>query len=174
MKSYSVLILFLIFALGFMTRYSFSDPIELNSQTNQKIEKLYSEFQHLFPAIQTINADEVNKRNPVEKAVIVDVRTPAERKVSFIPGSISQTEFEKNNTKYKGFKIIAYCTIGYRSAQFAQTITTLGFEVYNLKGGILSWVNSGLPIVDANGPTRKVHVYGRKWNLIPKSYEAIW
>jgi hypothetical protein len=30
-------------------------------------------------------------------------------------------------------------------------------------------------VVDAGGaPTRKVHVYGRRWNVLPEDFEAVW
>jgi sodium/bile acid cotransporter 7 len=46
--------------------------------------------------------------------------------------------------------------------------------VYNLRGGILAWVHDGGTVYDQNGETRRIHVYGRKWNLAPNSYQAVW
>ena len=29
-------------------------------------------------------------------------------------------------------------------------------------------------LLKARGPTTRVHVYGRKWSLLPAGYEAVW
>jgi sodium/bile acid cotransporter 7 len=44
----------------------------------------------------------------------------------------------------------------------------------NLRGGLLAWVHAGGKVYDANGETRRIHVYGRKWNLAPNGYDAVW
>jgi len=44
----------------------------------------------------------------------------------------------------------------------------------NLRGGLLAWVHDGGKVYDRNGETRRIHVYGRKWDLGPKDYEAVW
>ena len=48
------------------------------------------------------------------------------------------------------------------------------FTLYNLRGGLLAWVHDGGEVVDEKGKTKRIHVYGRKWNLAPRSYEAVW
>ena len=169
MKFATALLSISVFFFAITPGQSFGDE-----ENARKIESLYAEFQRQFPTVQTVSADEVEKLKNRKRTVIVDVRTPKERAVSFIPASISQSDFESNLAKYEGGTIIAYCTIGYRSAQFAQTLAKKGIEVHNLKGGILSWINSGFPLVDQVGPTRKVHVYGRKWNIVPSGYQAKW
>ena len=47
-------------------------------------------------------------------------------------------------------RVVAYCTVGYRSAQFAQRLTSLGCpDVKNLEGGIWAWIAAGQPITKA-------------------------
>ena len=65
-----------------------------------------------FSDIPTITVDDLIKNMDVQNFVFVDVRSPEERAVSFIPGSITIEEFEKNKAKYIDAKIITYCTIG--------------------------------------------------------------
>ena len=45
---------------------------------------------------------------------------------------------------------------------------------YVLRGGLLAWVHAGGKVYDKNGETRRIHVYGRKWNLGPRDYEGVW
>lgn len=46
--------------------------------------------------------------------------------------------------------IVAYCTVGYRSAQVAQRLTALGCaDVKNLEGGVWAWIAAGQPIIRA-------------------------
>ena len=46
--------------------------------------------------------------------------------------------------------VVAYCTIGYRSAQFAQRLTSLGCaDVKNLEGGIWAWIAAGQRVTRA-------------------------
>jgi hypothetical protein len=50
-----------------------------------------------------------------------------------------------------------------------------GFDAENLVGSLLLWTHAGLPLEDADGnPTKRVHVYGKKWNLVADGYEAEW
>jgi sodium/bile acid cotransporter 7 len=44
----------------------------------------------------------------------------------------------------------------------------------NLRGGILSWLHAGGKIYREGRETKSVHVYGRKWDLAPSEYEALW
>ncbi|MDX2008038.1 MAG: rhodanese-like domain-containing protein [Meiothermus sp.] len=83
-----------------------------------------------------------------EGAIILDVRTLAERKEVKIAGSQSipldqlPQQWEKLP---KGREIICQCRSGGRSAQAAQFLSDKGFKVYNLAGGLNAWQQAGLP-----------------------------
>ena len=65
----------------------------------------------------------------------------------------------------------------YRWVTFKQgkKLAGKGFNVRNLKGGILAWTHAKGPLVDPNGnPTTQVHTYGTDWNLLPPGYQATW
>ena len=47
-------------------------------------------------------------------------------------------------------------------------------RIYNLRGGLLAWVLDGKKVYDTKGETRKIHVYGKRWNYPPSGYESIW
>lgn len=105
--------------------------------------------------------------------VLVDVRSPEEIAVSIIPGAIPMTEFEAQLENYREAKVITYCTIGVRSADYAEKLMEAGFEARNYEGSILDWVNAGLPVVTPAGEaTRRVHVYSEQFS-VPPPYEAV-
>lgn len=136
------------------------------------IASMYEEYRKEFPGIRELNVNELLKMKSEKQIVLVDVRTDAERAVSIIPDAISEDEFNANRNRFQNLPVIAYCTIGYRSGLFAKRVTEI--QVYNLIGGVLAWANAGQEFSNANGPTRRVHVYGKKWNLLPEGYSAIW
>ncbi|GMV90880.1 MAG: hypothetical protein AMXMBFR82_06580 [Candidatus Hydrogenedentota bacterium] len=107
--------------------------------------------------------------------VLVDVRTEDEREISGIPDAISKAKFEQYEDAYADKTIVTYCTIGYRSGIYAETLREKGLDARNLRGSILSWVHEGRPVVDPEGAeTRRVHIYGPEWNLLPEGYTAVW
>ena len=106
--------------------------------------------------------------------VIVDVRPPNEREISMIPGAVSSEEYESNPEEYGDKRVATYCTIGYRSGQYAELLREKGVDALNLEGSILGWVHAGEPVVDENGePIKRIHVYGDRWDLAPRTYETV-
>jgi len=120
----------------------------------------------------------------------VDVRTEAERAVSVIPGSISGEDFERRvaeqGTSWLNHRtVVPYCTIGYRSAKFTQSLQAKepGLKVLNMAGSILMWTHEGGSLIetrstpklaeDRPAEVKKVHVYGSAWDLAPAAYEAL-
>ena len=81
---------------------------------------------------------------------LIDVRTPAEVARGKITGSenlplhvipLKVDDFDKDDT------IIFYCQTGARSAQACAFMASKGLDnVYNLRGGIVTWVQMGFPI----------------------------
>ena len=81
---------------------------------------------------------------------LVDVRTPAEVARGQINGSqnvplhVIPLKIEEFDT---GDKIIFYCQTGARSAQACAFLMSKGVDnVYNVRGGIVSWAQMGFPI----------------------------
>lgn len=140
----------------------------------QRIDDMYSEYRKLFPDVKEMTANDLIEGNSRENLVLIDVRTEAERGVSIIPGAISIEIFKANKERWRNQIIVAYCTIGYRSGLFAKEIGASGFKVYNLKGGVLSWAQAGREFSASGQMTRRVHVYGKKWDLLPEGYTGVW
>ena len=104
----------------------------------------------LIRSVKHYSANEVFQKIKKERnIVLLDVRTPSERKRNFIKGSfhIPITSITSNQNVLKKFKdaeVICYCQTGNRSLNAAAKLKKLGFNASNLKGGIIRWNAAGL------------------------------
>ena len=145
-----------------------------DSAKKQKMIEMFEEYKkEAFSDVPDITVEQI-KNDSGKGYIIVDTREKKEQNVSMIPGAITQKEFEKNKKKYKGKAIVTYCTIGYRSGVYAKKLNKKGFKAYNLVGGVLSWAHEGNEFVCDSANTKKVHVYGKDWDLAPERYKTTW
>lgn len=110
-----------------------------------------------MPTIQTVDAKTAKEWLIQNKAIIVDVREPAEYALTHITGaklipvdSIHSDKLPKLGRK----KLIVYCRIGRRGATACEKLllSNSDLEVYNLKGGMSAWEKSGFT-VEKSGKT---------------------
>jgi rhodanese-related sulfurtransferase len=47
--------------------------------------------------------------------------------------------------------VVFYCRVGARSGMAADAFRASGYEAYSLAGGLLAWVDAGLPLVPDGG-----------------------
>lgn len=93
---------------------------------------------------------EKNKDNP--DLVVLDVRTPEEFSEGHIEGAINldfySPDFREELGKLdRSRTYITHCRSGKRSEKTIEMMNELGFrEVYNMEGGIIRWIEEGLPI----------------------------
>ncbi len=77
-----------------------------------------------------------------DKVILLDVRTPPEHFQLRIPNSmlipLDDLRFKLNELP-KDKKYIVYCRSGERSAFATYALRHMGYEAYNLAGGIISW-----------------------------------
>lgn len=107
----------------------------------------------MFP-VKEINVTELSEKfeqnnNTVE---LIDIRTPAEVSRGVLPNALTlpmhliplKLDYFSNPDK----EFIIYCRTGSRSAQACMFLNQQGIEnVLNLRGGIMSWAQQGLNIV---------------------------
>jgi rhodanese-related sulfurtransferase len=104
----------------------------------------------LIKSIKHYSANEASQMIKKERnVVLLDVRTPSERKRNFIKGSFhipitSLTSSPNELKKFKDAEVICYCQTGNRSLNAAAKLKKLGFNASNLKGGIIRWNAAGL------------------------------
>jgi rhodanese-related sulfurtransferase len=140
----------------------------------QSVEDLWTSYSPSLPKVPTLSVEEVLERADQESLVFLDVRDEAERAVSYIPGAVSVGSFEAMGGSVKNATVIVYCTIGYRSAEYVAKITGDRDNIYNLRGGILAWTHARQPLENERGDTKRIHVYGRRWDLAPLDYASEW
>ena len=143
-------------------------------------------------ATPEVDVDEAAKLFHDGSALFVDVRTDAEMEVSRIPGALRKDEFEarlrtsreavseeeegQGGDKESIGTVIAYCTVGVRSGRYVEAMKKEYPKlcILNLKGSILSWTHANMPLEDSTGnAAKRVHVYGKKWDLAHPKYEAV-
>lgn len=100
-------------------------------------------------------SNEILAKKLMDKALILDVRTPEETQLGIIEGAtvinFYDDDFEtKIQLMEKSKPIVVYCASGGRSSQAASILAEQGFmEVYNLEGGLYGWQNEGFPVTQA-------------------------
>lgn len=109
-------------------------------------------------SIISISAAEFQKEMKADSVQILDVRTPAEYAGGHIDGAINinvqSADFQNiaDKTLSKNATILVYCRSGRRSLDAAGQLTELGYKVINLKGGIIEWQDSNLPVTTQELP----------------------
>ena len=139
-----------------------------------RVESMSDEVEERFPDVESVTVEEVGRLLESGSVVLVDAREADERAVSWIPGAITAEQFERAPDRYADRTVVAYCTIGHRSSEYAQRQAAEGYRVLNLRGSLLSWTHAGGPLVGPGGPTNRLHVYGQTWDLAPARYETTW
>ena len=94
--------------------------------------------------------DRVSEAAPERGPVLVDVRTPNERKQKRIPGSLGiplNHLAERASELPADRPVLVYCAGGYRSSIAASLLQRHGFtDVSEIAGGIAAWETAKLPI----------------------------
>ena len=146
----------------------------INRKRRRKAEKMYARYRWSFRGIQEIKAKEAVRLQSQNRVVFVDVRDPAERAVSMLPGALTEAEYLKAPQRFREKIVLCYCTIGYRSGLFVKKYGPKYPNLYNLSGGFILWLHAGGTMEKDGSGTLQVHVYGRKWALQPEGYFPVY
>jgi rhodanese-related sulfurtransferase len=87
-------------------------------------------------------------------ADFIDVRETYERTAGYIPGTrhIELERLASQSDTIDAVKpVIFQCRLGARSAMAAQAFRGAGYDAYTLDGGIVAWVDAGMPIEPKGG-----------------------
>jgi sodium/bile acid cotransporter 7 len=149
------------------------DEPQTDDQKKEVVYRMYQEYRDKdFPRINSVSPGESMALLKVQRVVFVDVRKSDEMKVSTLPGAISQKQYKDHADSYQDKTVVIYCTIGQRSGFYTRELAADGIIVFNLQGGILAWTLEGGKVYDADGETRRIHVYGDEWDYAPAGYET--
>ena len=87
---------------------------------------------------------------------LVDVREDYERDAGHIAGTrhiglAALTAAAAAGEIDAAAPVVFYCRVGGRSKMATDAFRASGYEAYNLAGGLLAWVDAGLPLVPQDG-----------------------
>lgn len=150
-----------IFMLCFLTGFFWADVTW--ETVNASIDKKH-------PSIESLSVEELQQQlNSKHIPVIYDVRKKKEFSISHLPGALHAQDAAQVSVA-KDTPIVAYCSVGIRSADFVSELVKRGYtNVKNLRGSIFSWANQGYPLVRDAIPVRKVHPFNKRWGKLLKS-----
>ena len=101
---------------------------------------------------QDIEATELQPILETQKIYLIDVRNDDEIARGVIPGAIYLTLSSIPSVDLSPLEnqtVVFYCHAGVRSAQAAAFVADqIDANIYNLRGGILAWVNAGFGLTD--------------------------
>ncbi len=161
---------FLIIVFPF---FAMADNTLTDGEKKAAVYEMYREYKKDFPAVKDMAPKEAMELLKENRILFVDTRKDAEMKISMLPQAISEKTYLENQNQYKDKTIVLYCTISYRSGKLTQELNKQGVEAYNLKGGLLAWVLEGGKVYDEAGETKRIHVYGKKWNYPARGYKTV-
>ncbi len=99
-----------------------------------------------------IEPQEFAKKITNTEYTLIDVRSPEEFATNHLKGAnninVNGPDFaQKAALLDKNKEVLVYCKSGGRSAKAAEQLRSMGYRVYDLKGGILNWQSQGLEVV---------------------------
>ncbi|RAK69738.1 rhodanese-like domain-containing protein [Hymenobacter edaphi] len=123
-------------------------------------------YKSTVPTVSAAELAQLRQQRP--GLALLDTRTPAEYNVSHLAGArfVDYEAFTAAAVRDlpREQPVVVYCSVGVRSERIGEQLRALGFrDVRNLYGGIFQWANEARPLVDAHGPTQRVHPYSALW-----------
>jgi rhodanese-related sulfurtransferase len=125
-----------------------------------------------FPDVPSVTTAELAALlNGPKYVVLLDARAEEEYAVSHLEGAHRVTSVAEVRTALRGTPedavIVAYCSVGYRSARLADALRADGIDnVVNLQGSIFAWANEGRAVYQGERPVRRVHPFDDRWGML--------
>ncbi len=109
------------------------------------------ELKRRISGVQQLTPGEATRLLNHENALMIDMRSDKEFRdghiVSAVHVPVKDADLGGRLDKYRDRPLIVYCNSGSQSTQLCGKLRKQGFEhVYNLKGGVLAWQRSELPL----------------------------
>jgi len=103
---------------------------------------------------EDVTPERVSELHAAGEIDLVDVRESYEREAGRIADTrhVQFAQLSKQaETVDRERPVIFYCRSGGRSAVATQAFRASGYDAYNMAGGLLAWVEKGLPIEPRDG-----------------------
>ena len=129
-----------------------------------------------FPAVPGLTTRALAARLAADPAgvVLLDARAAGEFAVSHLPGAhhvgSDAAAASRLAAAAPGATVVAYCSVGYRSAALVARLRGLGHaNAVNLEGSIFRWAAEGRPVYRGGARVAQVHPYDDAWGaLLPR------
>jgi len=146
---------------------------------------IHNEIQANYNTVNHIAAENFTALD-TKKLVVFDVREAEEFAVSHLKGAVqidpdmSPGEFTERfkNLTY-GKTVVFYCSVGWRSSDFANRVNFAlqqqgASKSYNLTGGLFQWHNENRPLTSRHSTdTNAIHPYDSHWGQLIDDQSAI-
>ena len=125
-----------------------------------------------FPDVPSVTTAELaTLLDGPENVILLDVRAEDEYAVSHLEGAHLATSVAEARAALgvapEDTVIVAYCSVGYRSARLTEALRAEGIDnVYNLQGSIFAWANEGRAVYQGDLPVRRVHPFDERWGTL--------
>ncbi len=164
---------FVILFAGFLALAAFAVVVGLMPQqaglklAQWTVRARFSDVRFISTAQLADWLSDTNRKAPV----LLDVRTEDEFNVSHLPNAVREVRPEAIAS---GRPVVAYCSIGWRSAESVRRLVQDGHtNVFNLEGSIFVWASEGRPLEGHGQSVHKVHPYDSKWGkLLPSALRS--
>jgi rhodanese-related sulfurtransferase len=108
-------------------------------------------LEELRPELTPARVAELLRHGDVQ---LIDVREPYEHAAGRIAGArhveLARLAVEAPSID-RDRALVLYCRVGARSAVATQALRASGYDAYNLAGGVVAWVEGGLPLEPEGG-----------------------
>lgn len=120
-----------------------------------------------YPKVKHISTEEMQSLFfGGRRFYLFDIRTEEEFAVSHLAGAVRAEDGDEVGLPKEAF-IIAYCSVGVRSADFIDDLQQHGYQqAYNLKGSLFEWANKGYFLERDGQRTYVAHPYNDEWGVL--------
>ncbi len=133
-------------------------------QTWDRVDDIIS---NKYPQVKHISTEEMQALfSGGRRFQLFDIRAEEEFAVSHMTGAERAEDADEVKLPKEAF-IIAYCSVGVRSAGFIHDLQRRGYQqVYNLKGSLFEWANKGYFMEQDGRRTSVAHPYSEEWGVL--------
>ena len=133
-------------------------------ETWERVDDIIS---NKYPQVKYISTEEMRSLfSSGLRFYLFDIRTEEEFTVSHLAGAVRAEDGDEVGLPKDAF-IIAYCSVGVRSAGFIDNLQRRGYQqAYNLKGSLFEWANKGYFMEQDGQRTYVAHPYSDEWGVL--------
>ena len=133
MRKFQMVVCLVVLSSGFFISESFAREIFNNVSVSEAQYMMSEQNNNKVDLVLDVRTGEEYARSHIQDAVLIPIMILVEK----------MHEIEKEQT------ILVYCHNGYRSKTACELLTSKGYKhVYNMMGGIDSWIEKGFDVVE--------------------------